>query len=65
MSTTAEVAETRWKTGGLTPSGGAGPVLACVHGLPVRPAELTAHTCQLKPRVSRHVTWAKPQRQNM
>lgn len=48
MSTTAEVAATRRKTGGPTPSGGAGPVLPFVHGLPVRPAEFTAHTCRLK-----------------
>lgn len=45
MSTTAEVAETRRKTGGPTPSGGAGPVLPLVHALAERPAEFTAHTC--------------------
>lgn len=51
MSTTAEVAETRRKTGGPTPSGGAGPVLPLVHRLAERPAEFTAHTCQSKSHV--------------
>lgn len=46
MSTTAVVAETRRKTGGSTPSGGAGPVLPLAHALAERPAEFTARTCR-------------------
>lgn len=45
MSTTAVVAETRRKTGGPTPSGGAGPVLPLAQGLGELPAEFTANTC--------------------
>lgn len=45
MSTTAVVAETRRKTGGPTPSGGAGPVLPLAQGLGQLPAEFTANTC--------------------
>lgn len=45
ISNTAVVAETRRKTGGPRPSGGAGPVLPLAHGLGERPAELVAHTC--------------------
>lgn len=45
MSTTAVVDETRKKTGGPTPSGGAGPVLPLAQGLGELPAEFTANTC--------------------
>lgn len=44
MSTTAVVAETRRKTGGPTPSGGAAPVLPLAQGLGELPAEFTANT---------------------
>lgn len=48
MLTTAWVEDTAWNLGGLSPSGGAGPVLQLVQLLAALPAEFTAQTFKEK-----------------